>query len=238
MQAVQAAASRKAARRNVQTRNSQQADNASETGQPGSGSLMAEGDAVVADCAPEATQTPAEAAPASEPAEPTDAEVRAALAALAAAESAGGDSDARDSAATPPPTCMALTLLAEARDAPADSPADSSPVRAPVATSAAAAAAELFTEAFEAFPSVEWLLVTLPYDEAPPPALAAFDVVPPLPASAFPHRLYLLHRCACFHSGLGALSRVVTTLGCCQVCCMLSGFGTQPVSYILATGMF
>jgi hypothetical protein len=112
----------------------------------------------------------ASSGPCAAPGTPSPADVRTSLAAIVAAAASGGPSG-------PPTSCIALTLLCMARGWEAR-------------------ASDLFAAVFSAMPDHDWLVVTLPYDEAVPAVMSLFDCLVPLPASPFPHKLYVMHRCS------------------------------------------
>eukprot|EP00892_Ulva_mutabilis_P004891 jgi/Ulvmu1/2774/UM140_0003.1 len=67
-------------------------------------------------------------------------------------------------------------------------------------------AGDVVRSVFQAYPQCDWVAATLPAEEQPPDALAAFDCLAPLPWSPFPAKLYLLHR--------EALSQLVVHAAC------------------------
>jgi hypothetical protein len=57
---------------------------------------------------------------------------------------------------------------------------------------------DILSAAFAHSPGRDWIALTLPHDEQPTDALAAFDVLTPVPGSVFPHKLCILHRYGTF----------------------------------------
>jgi hypothetical protein len=53
--------------------------------------------------------------------------------------------------------------------------------------------------AFEAFPSKDYCLLTLPHGSPEPPLVSCFTRLAPMPGAAFPEVLYLFHRYVCVY---------------------------------------